>query len=70
MTYRGRVKGGMVVLDVPTDLAEGTEVEVAPVASEQATTWAEVLKDVIGEAEGLPADSSRNHDHYLYCLAK
>ena len=66
MTYHGRVKGGVVVLDDPAGLAEGTEVEVAPVHEEKPPTWAEALKDVIGKAEGLPSDSSRNHDHYLY----
>jgi hypothetical protein len=43
-------------------LAEGTEVEVEPVPPAPATSWADALKDVIGTAKGLPADSSRNHD--------
>jgi hypothetical protein len=29
-------------------------------------TWAEVFREVIAKAEGLPDDSSVNHDHYLY----
>ena len=70
MTYHGRVQGGMIVLDDPKSLPEGTEVEVAPVETAQAPTWAEVLKDVIGAANGLPADSARNHDHYLYGTGK
>ncbi len=67
MTYRGHVKKGVIVLDAPAQLPEGAEVEVR--TSEQASadaTWAEVFRDVIGQAEGLPADSSVNHDHYLY----
>ncbi len=71
MTYRGHVKQGVIVLDPPAQLPEGAEVEVR--ASEQISadaTWAEVLRDVIGQAEGLPADSSVNHDHYLYGAAK
>lgn len=70
MTYRGRIQGGVVVLDDPTSLPDGTEVEVAPVARAEKTSWAEVLKDVIGKAEGLPSDSARNHDHYLYGTRK
>jgi hypothetical protein len=70
MTYRGRVQGGVVVLSDPSSLAEGTEVEVAPVNAAGEATWADVLKDVIGAAKGLPADSSRNHDHYLYGAEK
>ncbi len=70
MTYRGTVRGGIVVLDDPTGLAEGTEVEVAPLSETKQPTWAEVWKDVIGKAKGLPSDSSRNHDHYLYGTGK
>ena len=56
----------MIVLDDPKALPEGTEVEVAPIAAAQPASWAEVLQDVIGTAKGLPSDSARNHDHYLY----
>jgi hypothetical protein len=71
MTYRGHVKKGVIVLDPPAQLPEGAEVEVR--ASQQISaeaTWAEVFRDVIGQAEGLPADSSINHDHYLYGTPK
>jgi hypothetical protein len=70
MTYRGRVQGGVVVLDDPAALVEGTEVQVEPLNAAQPPSWAEVLQDVIGAADGLPADSSRNHDHYLYGTEK
>ena len=71
MTYRGRVKNGVVVLSPSANLPEGAEVEVSPVGAEpDGPTWAEVFKDVIGKAEGLPADSSINHDHYLYGASK
>jgi hypothetical protein len=56
----------MVLLEAGVTLPEGTEVAVETVESPQAPSWADVLKDVIGAAEGLPPDSSRNHDHYLY----
>jgi len=71
MTYRGHVKKGVIVLDPPAQLPEGAEVEVR--ATERASTeasWADVFRDVIGQAEGLPADSSVNHDHYLYGASK
>jgi hypothetical protein len=70
MTYRGHVRGGVVVLDDPNSLVEGTKVAVEPIENADSSTWAEVLKDVIGTAEGLPADSSVNHDHYLYGAKK
>jgi hypothetical protein len=74
MTYQGKVQDGVVVLDEPTSLANGTIVKVEPVPTpaENATgpTWGEVLKDVIGKAEGLPNDLAANHDHYLHGAPK
>ncbi len=71
MTYRGRMRNGVIVLEPPADLPEGTEVDVSPAAEgQEPPTWAEVFKDVIGKAEGLPSDSSTNHDHYLYGTPK
>ena len=68
MTYKGTVKGGVVVLEPGTHLDEGAEVIVQPV--EQLPSWAEVFKDVTGKAVGLPPDMARNHDHYLHGAPK
>jgi hypothetical protein len=71
MTYRGHVKKGVIVLDPPAQLPEGAEVEVrATETASSGGTWAEVFHDVIGQAEGLPSDSSVNHDPYLYGASK
>lgn len=70
MTYRGRVQNGVIVLEKPGSLPEGTEVEVAPMAKEAVPTLAERYKNLIGIAEGLPSDASVNHDHYLYGAPK
>ena len=71
MTYRGRVKNGMIVLETPPSLPEGAEVEVREVGEEAPIpTLYERYKDFIGIAEGLPSDSSINHDHYLYGAPK
>jgi len=77
MTYRGRVKNGVVVLDTPGGLPEGAQVEVrlveqtgeAPTVQEGPALY-ERLKSVVGKAEGLPPDAAHNHDHYLYGLPK
>lgn len=67
MTYRGHVKNGFIVLEPPADLPEGTPVEVRPLSEpSEIGTLAERYKDIIGIAEGLPVDSSRKHDNYLY----
>ena len=75
MTYRGKVKGGIVVLDGQVRPPEGAVVSVSvvetpPPSDATAPAWAEVFKGVIGKARGLPADSSVNHDHYLYGVRK
>ena len=73
MTYRGRVKNGVVVLDGQVKLPEGTEVTVNTppadghsAADETIPTLYERLEPLIGVAEGLPPDLAQNHDHYLH----
>lgn len=76
MTYRGRVKGGVVVLDAPASLPDGAEVEVtlrggeAAAAEGELPTLYERYKSFIGIAEGLPSDLAAQHDHYLYGTPK
>ena len=78
MTYRGRVKSGVAVLDEPAELPEGTEVEVTPVTGqptrgkgeEGLRSLAERLAPFIGKLKGLPPDLAENHDHYLYGVPK
>ena len=66
MTYRGHVENGVIVLDDPVVLPEGTGVRVELAEPEQRPTLAERLKDVIGIAKGLPPDLAENHDHYAH----
>lgn len=78
MTYRGTIRGGVVVLPEGVDLPEGTEVEVSlpierPEAPAKPTVWDKL--SALGEwAETLPTDLppdlSANHDHYLHGLPK
>ena len=75
MTYRGTVKGGVIVLEGNVKLREGQLVEVrtpseAQTPAENLPPWGEVLGDFIGKAEGLPPDAAKNHDHYLYGAPK
>jgi hypothetical protein len=75
MTFTGHVQDGKVVLTSPIPLPDGTKVRVEPIlaeppsadpAADAPTTLWEHYKDVIGKAEGLPADAATNVDHYLY----
>jgi hypothetical protein len=73
MTMRGHIKNGAVVLDEPVALPDGmaVEVEVRPVAgADEGPTLYERFKDIIGIAQGLPADMAENHDHYIHGTAK
>lgn len=69
MSVTGHVQNGVVVLDTPNVLPEGTPVKVEPIAAAippKTRSLLDRLGDVVGKAEGLPADASQNVDHYLY----
>jgi len=71
MTFRGRVEKGVVVLHNPKALPEGTEVSVRALHRKPPRRGpkAKVSKGLLrlsGAAKNLPADASRNIDHYLY----
>lgn len=81
MATRGKVKKGKVILDDPTALPEGAEVEVRPVKKRKKPakaskgkarrqSLAEHLAPFIGKVKGLPPDASVNLDHYIYGVPK
>ena len=78
MTYRGRVTNGVVLLEDPMVLPEGTEVSVRPVRTKRKRaksvkrplTVRKGLLKLAGKAKGLPPDAARNLDHYLYGYPK
>jgi hypothetical protein len=77
MSYRGRIKNGVVVFPFPVSLPEGAEVQVEAVASAPSSDngatpkpWSEVFGDVIGSVEGLPTDFAAQHDHYIHGTPK
>jgi hypothetical protein len=66
MTYKGRIKDGVIVLNNNVSLPEGTEVDVEPVSTgARSKVWDNLLK-LAGKAEGFPEDAAKNVDHYLY----
>jgi len=69
MMYRGRVKNRVVILDPPASLAEGSEVQVISTEKQGLPpTWAEVFKDLIGKAEGLPELNSPDRQKLHFTL--
>lgn len=69
MTYRGKVKDGVIVLDDGNHLPEGMDVQVQPLPPGIPALRQTLLK-YAGVAKGLPRDAARNHDHYLYGTPK
>ena len=74
MSYRGKVQGGVVVLEQSGVLPEGAEVKVELVRrrakqAKHINGWDELLK-LAGTVKELPSDMARNHDHYLYGVPK
>lgn len=74
MVYRGRLKEGVIVLDDPSALPDGTEVTVRPLKNKLAEPaknkpGPKVRQGIMkfaGQASGLSANASKNVDHYLY----
>ena len=67
MPLMGHVQKGVVVFDESVALPAGTAVEVAvrdSTSASRPSLW-DRLKDVVGEAEGLPPDASSRIGHYL-----
>lgn len=78
MTYRGRVKNGVVVLEPGVRLREGMDVRVEPIGEAEMATEsapeAQLLREGLLSFSGVvkegPADLARNHDHYLHGTPK
>jgi hypothetical protein len=71
MNLSGVVVNGVIVLDNPVQLPDGTRVAVAVQELPRAASpLGEMLLRHAGKAEGLPEDSAAQHDHYLYGTPK
>jgi hypothetical protein len=68
MSYRGTVKGGVVILEGDVRLPDGATVQVdlLNTSDENGPSLFERLQSVIGKATGLPADAASNIDRDLY----
>lgn len=69
MTYRGTVKGGVVVLDGSVKLPDGAAVRVDVLAGDgqdDAPSLFDRLESVVGKAKGLPVDAAKSIDRDLY----
>lgn len=65
MTYKGRVRNGMIVLEPPVELPEGAEVTVQWNEPDPTPKEGPLMK-YAGQASDLPPDASRSIDRLLY----
>ncbi len=68
MEIKGTIKGGVVVLDSPIQVPDGTRVTVE--IAESSENPGEWVKDFAGCVEDMPEDASVNYHHYLYGTPK
>lgn len=73
MTIQGTLNQGVIVLDQPLSLPEGTRVDVvvtpAPVDSTEQPTFLDLLA-FAGCMPDMPADFAAQHDHYIHGTPK
>jgi hypothetical protein len=76
MTLHGTLSQGMILLDHPLTLPEGTRVEVVltPIASPDGKptgkpTFLDML-EFAGCMPDMPADFAAQHDHYIHGMPK
>jgi hypothetical protein len=70
---QGTIQNGMVILDNPLPLADGTKVKIwmeLPAEPPRQPTLRERLLKLAGTVDDLPADMARNHDHYIHGTPK
>lgn len=71
MPYKGHVRNGVIVLDEPVSLEEGTAVAVQVMerhtqpANASAHSRYERYYSLIGALDSMPVDWAENHDKYL-----
>ena len=70
MTWKGTVRGQVIVPEDGADLVDGQTVNIVVENPPKRETWGDVFGDFFGAAKGLPSDFARNHDHYIHGAPK
>lgn len=66
MTYRGEVKGGVIILEPGVQLPDGTVVSVEPVAAQRPHADDPLRQMTQLAMDAGVSDLATNIDHYLY----
>lgn len=70
MTLHGTLTNGIIVLDSPVSLPDGTRVEIDVKPIQEELTLSERLLKHAGTVTGLPPDMAEQHDHYIHGTPK
>lgn len=78
MTYQGHIENGVIVLDEPANLQNGTKVRIellsdggtTPNADAPPVTQFVHYQSIIGAIDDLPPDFAAQHDHYIHGTPK
>ena len=64
MSFTATVENDTIKLPPGMHLPDGTEVIVQPTDNPSPASFFESVRDLVGKAQGLPADFAAEHDHY------
>ncbi len=70
MTLEGTFQNGVIVLDQPEQIPEGTRVRVVVEDEDRTESPLASLLKYAGMVKDLPPDFAAQHDHYLYGTPK
>jgi hypothetical protein len=64
MEMEGVVQSGVIVLEAPNALPDGTRVRIIVASGDTPKPFGERFAQFKGAAQGLPSDLAKQHDHY------
>ncbi|HEV3259838.1 MAG TPA: hypothetical protein VG013_23420 [Gemmataceae bacterium] len=70
MEFEGKVQNGVIVVNSPEPLPDGTKVKIVVETPPRKPTLAERLLQHAGTVPDLPPDLAEQHDHYLHGTPK
>jgi len=70
MTIAGTIQNGVVVLDQPAQVPDGTRVQVVVIPEPDGEPTLRGLLKLAGTVNDLPPDFADQHDHYIHGTPK
>ena len=70
MTWRGTVRGGVIVPEEGAHLKDGQVVQIVMEEVREPSNWGDVFSEFVGAVDNLPSDFAKQHDHYIHGTPK